>query len=202
MPLLLRAVVLVALVVLGAGASAPPARTREGGVPPLSFRACPPSHPIKGNLTTKTGECIYHVRGGFFYDRTEAGEVLRDGGRSARGQMPTITAVMPLRRGDPRRKRAARSGQWVRACGSPCSAPSGHTRHARRARGRDRRRGWLRARRGTHRRRRRYRTTHRERWLWALLQVERTRAQRAADAAVYDNAYDDEPPPDAYDYVR
>lgn len=32
---------------------------------------CPASHPIKGNLTTRTGECIYHVPGGAFYAKTK-----------------------------------------------------------------------------------------------------------------------------------
>ena len=41
-----------------------------GGVPPLTKSSCPVDHPIKGNLTTKTGECIYHVPGGAYYDRT------------------------------------------------------------------------------------------------------------------------------------
>ncbi len=31
---------------------------------------CPSEHPIKGNLTTSSGEKIYHVPGGQFYDRT------------------------------------------------------------------------------------------------------------------------------------
>lgn len=46
-------------------------RQLEGkGVLPLSKSSCPSDHPIKGNLTTKTGECIYHVPGGAFYGRT------------------------------------------------------------------------------------------------------------------------------------
>lgn len=41
------------------------------GVPPKDPWTCPTSHPIKGNLTTRTGECIYHLRGGAFYDKTK-----------------------------------------------------------------------------------------------------------------------------------
>jgi hypothetical protein len=43
----------------------------QGGVPPKDAWTCPTSHPIKGNLTTKTGECIYHVPGGAFYLKTK-----------------------------------------------------------------------------------------------------------------------------------
>jgi hypothetical protein len=57
------------------GRSAPPAETqkqmlKKGGVLPAAKFMCPADHPIKGNLTTKTGECIYHVPGGEFYSRT------------------------------------------------------------------------------------------------------------------------------------
>jgi len=41
------------------------------GVPPESDWTCPASHPIKGNITTRTGECIYHVPGGAFYLKTK-----------------------------------------------------------------------------------------------------------------------------------
>jgi len=41
------------------------------GVPPTDVWTCPASHPIKGNLTTRTSECIYHVRGGAFYGKTK-----------------------------------------------------------------------------------------------------------------------------------
>lgn len=41
------------------------------GVPPKDAWTCPASHPIKGNLTTRTGECIYHVVGGAFYLKTK-----------------------------------------------------------------------------------------------------------------------------------
>ena len=41
------------------------------GVPPEDAWTCPASHPIKGNLTTRTGECIYHVPGGDFYHKTK-----------------------------------------------------------------------------------------------------------------------------------
>jgi hypothetical protein len=34
---------------------------------------CPPSHPIKGNFTTYSGErCIYHLPGQRFYPKTKA----------------------------------------------------------------------------------------------------------------------------------
>lgn len=49
--------------------SAQPARRL--GVAPVDAWTCPTSHPIKGNLTTHTGECIYHVRGGAFYGKTK-----------------------------------------------------------------------------------------------------------------------------------
>ena len=54
-------------------AGAKPRGTRNGqlGVPPKDSWTCPASHPIKGNLTTRTGECIYHVPGGRFYDKTK-----------------------------------------------------------------------------------------------------------------------------------
>lgn len=41
------------------------------GVAPKDAWTCPASHPVKGNLTTRTGECIYHIRGGAFYSRTK-----------------------------------------------------------------------------------------------------------------------------------
>jgi len=41
------------------------------GVPPNDAWPCPASQPIKGNLTTRTGECIYHVPGGAFYLKTK-----------------------------------------------------------------------------------------------------------------------------------
>ena len=53
------------------GAVQPGSPTSNGGVPPESDWACPASHPIKGNLTTRTGECIYHVPSGYFYHRTK-----------------------------------------------------------------------------------------------------------------------------------
>ena len=40
-------------------------------VPPKDAWTCPASHPIKGNLTTRTGECIYHVPSGAFYLKTK-----------------------------------------------------------------------------------------------------------------------------------
>jgi hypothetical protein len=43
----------------------------RGGVAPQDAWTCPPSHPIKGNLTTYSGEpCIYHLPGGRFYPKT------------------------------------------------------------------------------------------------------------------------------------
>jgi hypothetical protein len=47
----------------------PPAE--RGAARPADAWSCPPSHPIKGNLTTRSGECIYHVRGGAFYEKTK-----------------------------------------------------------------------------------------------------------------------------------
>lgn len=42
------------------------------GVPPKDDWTCPASHPIKGNLTTWSGEwCIYHAPGGDFYLKTQ-----------------------------------------------------------------------------------------------------------------------------------
>jgi hypothetical protein len=43
----------------------------QQGVPPSNEWSCPASHPIKGNLTTRSGVCIYHVFGGQFYNRTK-----------------------------------------------------------------------------------------------------------------------------------
>jgi hypothetical protein len=64
-------VVTVLLATAVAGAQ-PRGAPRSGpGVPPQDAWTCPPTHPIKGNLTTRTGECIYHVRGGRFYERTK-----------------------------------------------------------------------------------------------------------------------------------
>lgn len=34
-------------------------------------RSCPPTAPIKGNLTTRSGECIFHVPGAEYYSRTK-----------------------------------------------------------------------------------------------------------------------------------
>jgi hypothetical protein len=42
------------------------------GVSPASPWLCPMSHPIKGNLTTHSGErCIFYAPGGQFYDKTK-----------------------------------------------------------------------------------------------------------------------------------
>jgi micrococcal nuclease len=38
---------------------------------PIDQRTCPASSPIKANLTTHSGDCIYHVPGGRFYARTK-----------------------------------------------------------------------------------------------------------------------------------
>lgn len=65
------ALVVVALVVLVTGSSAQPPPEGRAGAPPSGPWTCPASHPIKGNLTTRTGECIYHVRGGAFYHKTK-----------------------------------------------------------------------------------------------------------------------------------
>ena len=47
----------------------------QQGVAPVSAWDCPSTHPIKGNFTTYSGErCIYHVRGGQFYNRTKPEE--------------------------------------------------------------------------------------------------------------------------------
>ena len=58
---------LVTLFVLSSASSAQP----RPGVAPKDEWNCPASHPIKGNLTTRTGECIYHVPGGAFYGKTK-----------------------------------------------------------------------------------------------------------------------------------
>lgn len=42
------------------------------GVPPSNEQDCPPTHPIKGNFTTYSGElCIYHVEGQRYYFKTK-----------------------------------------------------------------------------------------------------------------------------------
>jgi len=61
---------LVVLTVLQSDASAQTAPGRPG-VEPSDLWTCPTTHPIKGNTTTRTGECIYHVRSGGFYDKTK-----------------------------------------------------------------------------------------------------------------------------------
>ena len=38
---------------------------------PLDEWTCPSSAPIKGNVSTRTGQCIYHVPGGQFYEGTK-----------------------------------------------------------------------------------------------------------------------------------
>jgi len=57
------------------GASATtPARAGDTrpGVPPQDAWACPLTYPIKGNLTTYSGErCIYHMPGGQFFGKTK-----------------------------------------------------------------------------------------------------------------------------------
>jgi hypothetical protein len=61
-------------------------------VPPKDAWTCPVTHPIKGNFTPSSGErCIYHVRGGQFYDRTKpercyatAEEAIKDGCRRSK----------------------------------------------------------------------------------------------------------------------
>ena len=64
------ALVLVAAVIVSA--QEPRTQKDRPGTPPKDVWNCPVSHPIKGNFTTSTGErCIYHVRGGEFYDRTK-----------------------------------------------------------------------------------------------------------------------------------
>ncbi len=54
------------LSVIGEGGQSRP------GKPPQDLWTCPPSHPIKGNFTTDSGErCIYHTPGGAFYNKTQ-----------------------------------------------------------------------------------------------------------------------------------
>ncbi len=74
----MRSRVLVSVIgglgILVAVASAAPRSGAPGqaGVPPRDAWTCPPSHPIKGNFTTYSGEpCIYHVPGGQFYGKTK-----------------------------------------------------------------------------------------------------------------------------------
>ena len=62
------------------------------GVAPISAWECPGTHPIKGNFTTYSGErCIYHVRGGAFYNKTKpercyasGADAIADGCRASR----------------------------------------------------------------------------------------------------------------------
>ncbi len=63
----------IALILASPTSGAEQQRSPAGkrGVPPESAWTCPTSHPIKGNLTTWTGECIYHVPGGDFYLKTK-----------------------------------------------------------------------------------------------------------------------------------
>lgn len=41
------------------------------GVKPVDEWNCPDSHPIKGNLNPQKHTMIYHLPGGFFYERTK-----------------------------------------------------------------------------------------------------------------------------------
>jgi hypothetical protein len=41
------------------------------GIPPTDTWKCPDSHPIKGNRTTDSGECIYHVPSSTYYSQTK-----------------------------------------------------------------------------------------------------------------------------------
>lgn len=74
------------------GRAAARAPSGRPGVEPESVSTCPPSHPIKGNFTTYSGErCIYHVPGGRFYGRTKpercyatGDEARQDGCRASR----------------------------------------------------------------------------------------------------------------------
>ena len=71
--LVMAAMVLVFAASFAAGLSVATGQTSSSspGVPPSDAWTCPASHPIKGNLTTGTGECIYHLRGGAFYSKTK-----------------------------------------------------------------------------------------------------------------------------------
>ena len=62
---------ILAVLVLAASTAAAQTTPRPG-VPPQDAWTCPPTHPIKGNFTTSSGErCIYHMRGGRFYSKTK-----------------------------------------------------------------------------------------------------------------------------------
>ncbi len=52
----------------------PIASNPVGGVPGPGGYSCQFGYPIKGNLTTSSGDMIYHVPGGQYYDRTIAEE--------------------------------------------------------------------------------------------------------------------------------
>jgi hypothetical protein len=62
------------------------------GVEPYDAWTCPLSHPIKGNLTTYSGErCVYQMSTGGFYDKTRPercyaseGEARADGCRRSK----------------------------------------------------------------------------------------------------------------------
>lgn len=67
-------------------------KSERPGVPPSSDKDCPPTHPIKGNFTTYSGErCIYHVEGQRHYSKTKpercyttAKEAILDGCRASK----------------------------------------------------------------------------------------------------------------------
>lgn len=67
-PRLLRALASFAILL---AVSSPSGGQHRPGVVPKDEWNCPASHPIKGNLTTRTGECIYHLTGGAFYGKTK-----------------------------------------------------------------------------------------------------------------------------------
>jgi hypothetical protein len=91
--MVLRAQVVVALFASPALAHSRP------GVEPKDAWTCPVTHPIKGNFTTYSGErCIFHVRGGKFYEKTKLwqrllGRPVSESGRVGAG--PVCAQVVP-----------------------------------------------------------------------------------------------------------
>jgi len=67
----LSARIILAVLVLAASTAAAQTPSRLGVLPQDAW-TCPLTHPIKGNFTTYSGEqCIYHMRGGHFYEKTK-----------------------------------------------------------------------------------------------------------------------------------
>ncbi|MDQ0062326.1 sunset domain-containing protein [Paenibacillus harenae] len=69
----MKVITLVTLAVLLSSCSSSVDSDTTGSASPIGD-GCPSGYPIKGNATSKTGELIYHVPSGNYYDRTDPEE--------------------------------------------------------------------------------------------------------------------------------